>query len=224
MPVSTASPLSDSDTAREYSAAFYLLISTGGELVGDSSQSPAHWWSGFEADLGKAAMGPYVWPNLWRRDFAAGVALVNPPAADAVVVTLPAPFARVDGSIVNSIRLGAGEGAVLKSAAAASDFSAFDCNSVVLPGGGSPTCTANPADATPPAGTAVTIPSHSNVVLRVPPSVGEADVVPFSGRPGAVRGRPAPIFAQMGSTSAGETSVDPPPVGWPVYQTGAAPP
>jgi hypothetical protein len=43
------------------------------------------------------------------------MALVNPPDAEAVTVTLPAPFTRVDGSVVNSITLNAGEGAILKS-------------------------------------------------------------------------------------------------------------
>ena len=108
-------PASNSGAAREYSTAVYLLISTGADLVGDSSQTPTDWWSGFDIDLGKAATGRYLWQNLWRRDFAAGIALVNPPGGDAVVITLPGPYTRVDGSVVNTIRLGPAEGAILNS-------------------------------------------------------------------------------------------------------------
>src|SRR5215831_12596781 len=43
------------------------------------------------------------------------MALVNPPGSPALVVTLPAPFIRIDGSIVNGITLNAGEGAVLRA-------------------------------------------------------------------------------------------------------------
>jgi len=108
-------PLSATDPAREYSVANYLLISTGRDLVGDMSETPTNWWPGFDTDLG-SALGPrYVWQALWRRDFAGGMSLVNPPGSSSVVVTLPAPFLRIGGSIVNTITLNAGEAAVLRA-------------------------------------------------------------------------------------------------------------
>jgi len=108
-------PLSATDPAREYSAANYLLISTGQDMVGDASETPTNWWPGFDTDLGAAQGARYSWNNLWRRDFAGGMALVNPPGASTVVATLPQSFVRTDGSVVNSISLNGGEGAVLSS-------------------------------------------------------------------------------------------------------------
>lgn len=106
-------PPSDSDTAREYSVACYLLISTGNDLVGDTAQTPSYWWNGFTTDLGAASGGRYNWNNLLRRDFAGGLALVNPPQMPAVTVTLPGSFVRVDGSVVTTVTLNGGEGAIL---------------------------------------------------------------------------------------------------------------
>lgn len=106
---------SDSDTAREYSVACYLLISTGSDMVGDSSQTPSQWWDGFTTDLGKAQNARYSWQNLLRRDFAGGIALVNPPGSASITVGLPAPFQRVDGSLVTTITLGPSQGAILSA-------------------------------------------------------------------------------------------------------------
>jgi len=106
-------PASDSDTAREYSAAAWLLVSTGKDLVGDQSQTPTYWWTGFQTDLGKAQGARYSWQNLLRRDFAGGIALVNPPGAGSVTVTLPGLYTRVTGAAVKSVTLGATQGAIL---------------------------------------------------------------------------------------------------------------
>ena len=107
-------PASDSDLAREYSAACYLLISNGNDMVGDSSQTPSYWWRGYTSDLGAAAGAFYTWNSLWRRDFAGGMVLVNPPQSSSVTVTLPYPMTRVDGSVVTAVTLGPAEGAVLQ--------------------------------------------------------------------------------------------------------------
>jgi putative glycosyl hydrolase-like family 15 (GHL15) protein len=219
-------PLSDSDAAREYSAAFYLLISTGADLVGDSSQSPVHWWSGFDVDLGKAAGGAYVWQNVWRRDFAGGMALVNPPGSDAVVVTLPAPFTRVDGSVVNSIRLGPAEGAILKSTGAG-NLSSLECGPVVLAEGITPTCTVTLTSAAPPAGATIKLSSSSNLLLRVPALVfvpAGATSATFTASPGVGAGRTATVFARMGSTSFDVTFDVAAPVVWPARVPGPAAP
>lgn len=106
-------PASDSDAAREYSVACYLLVSTGNDLVGDSSQTPSYWWNGFTPDLGAASGSRYTWNNLLRRDFAGGFALVNPPQSSTVTVTLPGSFVRVDGSVVTSVTLNGAQGAIL---------------------------------------------------------------------------------------------------------------
>ena len=211
-------PSSNSDAAREYSAAFYFLISTGADLIGDSSQSPSHWWSGFDTNLGKAATPAYVWQNLWRRDFAGGMALVNPPGSDAVVVTLPAPFTRVDGSVVNSVRLGPAEGAILKSAAA-SGLSAFNCSPVVLTAGTAPNCTVTLTSAAPAAGATIKL-SSSSSLLRVPASVivpAGATSATFRAWPAAAYGLTATLFAEMGSTSFDVTFNLAAPVAWPAH-------
>lgn len=106
---------SDSDTAREYSVACYLLISTGSDMVGDSSQTPSHWWNGFTTDLGKAQNTRYSWQNLLRRDFGGGIALVNPPGSPSITVNLPGTFRRVNGSLVTSITLAPTQGAILSA-------------------------------------------------------------------------------------------------------------
>lgn len=198
-------PPSDSDAAREYSAAFYLLVSTGADLIGDTSQSPANWWRGFDTDLGKAANRPYVWQGLWRRDFAGGMALVNPPGSDPVVVTLPAVFTRVDGSVVNTIRLGPAEGAILNSGG--SGLSALDCGPVALPAGAAPTCTVTLAGAAPPSGAAITLSSSSDSLV-VPASVfvpAGASSATFNTWAGAAPGRTVMLKAHFESASVSVT-------------------
>ena len=212
-------PFSDSDPAREYSAAFYLLISTGADLVGDSSQSPSHWWSGFDTDLGKAVAGAYVWQNLWRRDFTGGMALVNPPGSNAVVATLPAPFTRVDGSVVNTIRVGPGEGAILQSEAA-NGLSGLDCTPVVLTTGAAPSCTVTLTSAAPPTGATVKLSSSSSLLLRVPASVwvpSGATSATFTAWPGTVSSQTATVFARMGGVSFEVTFDSPAPAAGPAH-------
>jgi hypothetical protein len=111
-------PVSDSDTAREYSVAAYLLISSGNDMLGDASQTPTYWWSGFNTDLGSAQGARYSWQGLWRRDFARGMTLVNPPGSPTVAVNLPQPLQH-NGTTVSTVTLAAGQGAVLSSNALA---------------------------------------------------------------------------------------------------------
>jgi hypothetical protein len=135
----TESDATEPDSAREYSVAAYLLVSSGSDLVGDSVQSPTTWWPGFDSDLGPALSARYGWNNLLRRDFSGGIALVNPPDAAPITVALPGTFQRVDGSSVTSITLNAAEGAVLSSGSAACRTLSFVGGTVspgvVLPGG-----------------------------------------------------------------------------------------
>ena len=194
-------PLSDSDAAREYSAAAYLLVSSGKDMVGDSAQTPSHWWNGFDEDLG-TALGPrYSWQNLWRRDFAGGMALLNPPGAAGVTVSLPAALIRVDGSVVNSVSLNAAEGAVLRAPAA---LSGLACAPSEIPAGGTTTCTVRLMAPASAVGVAVIL-SSTNSLLQVPTSVmvpAGSTVAAFTATAGAVRySQPASVIASLNQTS-----------------------
>ena len=212
-------PLSDSDAAREYAAAAYLLVSSGKDLVGDSAQSPSHWWRGFEEDLG-AALGPrYSWQNLWRRDFAGGMSLMNPPEAGNLTVSLPAVLIRVDGSVVNSISLSAGMGAVLRAPAS---LSGLACAPSEISAGSSSHCLVGLQAPAPAGGVSVTLTS-TNSLLQVPPSVlvlAGSSSVSFTANAGAVRyTQPASVTARVNQSDQaaalkliGTQGTPPPPI------------
>jgi hypothetical protein len=105
-----------SATGREYSLASYFEISTGNDGVGLGCMTPENWWSGFDVDLG-AAQGPRTnWQGLLRRDFANGMALVNEPQAPTRTVALPVAMLTTGDTIVQSVSLAGGQGAVLRYA------------------------------------------------------------------------------------------------------------
>lgn len=158
---------SDSDTAREYSLACYFLISTGSDMVGDTSQTPSRWWNGFTTDLGKAQGGRYSWQNLWRRDFAGGIALVNPPGSSPMVVTLPAPFIRLDGSVVNSLTLNPATGTVLLAPAR---LSSLQCIPSSLSSGMASNCTVTLQAPAPVGGATINV-SKTSSLLSTPISI-----------------------------------------------------
>ncbi len=89
----------DNPQAREYGVAAWLLISTGRDLLSSNQldwSAPGHFWAGYALDLGPA-LGPRGrWRGLWRRDFACGYALLNPPGGGAVALSLPAGRRRID--------------------------------------------------------------------------------------------------------------------------------
>jgi hypothetical protein len=97
----------------EYELAAYLLISEGSDLLSAQGVTPAHWWSGLDANLGDAAGRRYRWSGLLRRDFAGGIALVNEPDARTQTVNLPREMRDLDGKIVTAVTLPAASGAVL---------------------------------------------------------------------------------------------------------------
>lgn len=209
-------PPSDSDGAREYSAATYLLTSSGSDLVGDSSQTPSYWWRGFEEDLGKAQGPRHSWRNLWRRDFVGGMALVNPPGSASITVTLPAALIRVDGSVVNSITLNASQGAMLRAPAAVSGLA---CNPSEISSAATTSCTVGLSVSAPSGGVVVSL-SSTNSLLRVPTSVTVAagsTLATFTAAAGAIPyTQPASITARVNQSSQTTTlnligSLGPPP-------------
>lgn len=107
----------------DYGLAGYYLISNGGDSLGNQQITPNNWWSGYDVNLG-APLGPrYDWNNLIRRDFIAGMALLNPPQTTAITVTLPVPLTRIDdGTLVTSVTLQPGQAAVLTGAVPFPDY------------------------------------------------------------------------------------------------------
>ncbi len=104
----------NSPTGREYSLACYFLISTGNDGLGNAAMTPENWWPAYNIELG-APEGPRTeWQGLLRRNFADGITLVNEPDAPTRTVTLPAPMYTTAGAIVNSVTLGAANGAILR--------------------------------------------------------------------------------------------------------------
>lgn len=97
----------------EYGLAGYFMINSGTDAEGDQSMTPNNWWSGYNVNLGNAQDGRYTWNGLLRRDFSGGMVLMNLPHAGTVTVTLPQYYTRIDGSLVNSVTLAGGQGAVL---------------------------------------------------------------------------------------------------------------
>lgn len=101
---------------RQYALANYFLISNGTDYLGSNQLTVENWWDGFRVALG-TPMGPRsTWNGLLRRDFSAGIALVNPPQAPVITVRLPGSFRTIDRSItITSVVLGPGQGTVLLS-------------------------------------------------------------------------------------------------------------
>ncbi len=97
-----------------YNLAAYFLISSGNDAVSATGQTPANWWGAWSTNLGQALAGRYVWKDLQRRDFSAGMVLVNPPGEPTRTVTLPHSMQDIAGNTVGSVTLAGGSGAVLK--------------------------------------------------------------------------------------------------------------
>jgi len=96
----------------EYNLAAYFLISDGSDAVSGSGQTPENWWGGWSTDLGEADGARYSWEGLLRRDFSAGIVLLNPPGEPTRTVTLANPMQDEEGRTVTSVTL-AGKSAVI---------------------------------------------------------------------------------------------------------------
>jgi hypothetical protein len=102
---------------REYGLAAYLLVSAGGDYLGnDRGGRPDDWWPAYEVSLG-ASLGPrHAWNGLLRRDFEGGMVLVNPPDAARRTVDLAREWRDLDGRPRANVTLEAAEGMVLRKA------------------------------------------------------------------------------------------------------------
>ena len=103
---------------RLYGLAAYFLISSGRDGLGnDKGGTPADWWTGYDVDLGAPLAGRYLWKGVYRRDFARGFTLVNPPGAPTVTLPLGAGARNLTGATQSSVTLAAASGAVFTTAA-----------------------------------------------------------------------------------------------------------
>lgn len=107
------------DAGLQYNLAGYFLVSDGGDAVAGSGQTPASWWSGFDVNLGTASTNRYGWNGLLRRDFSAGMVLLNPPGAGTVTVALPSKMLTTSGDTVTSVTLAPASAAILRGAGTA---------------------------------------------------------------------------------------------------------
>jgi putative glycosyl hydrolase-like family 15 (GHL15) protein len=105
----------DAPAARLYGLATALLLDGGALALGnDGWTSQGRYWAGYGVALGAPTGGRTAWSGVWRRDFAGGVVLVNPPGNGSRAVALGAGFADLDGVAVDQLTLAAGAGAVLR--------------------------------------------------------------------------------------------------------------
>jgi hypothetical protein len=98
----------------EYNLASYFLTSTGNDAVSGNGQTPNNWWAGWSVNLGDAAGPRRALGSVLRRNFTAGMVLVNPPGAATQTVTLGAPMQDINGNTVTAVTLPAASGAVLR--------------------------------------------------------------------------------------------------------------
>jgi hypothetical protein len=103
---------------RLYGLAAYFLISSDRDGLGNNQGgTPTDWWTGYDVDLGAPLARRYLWKGAYRRDFARGFTLVNPPGAPAVTLPLGAGARNLTGVTQSSVTLAAAAGAVFTTAA-----------------------------------------------------------------------------------------------------------
>jgi hypothetical protein len=97
----------------EYALANYHLVNNGGDAVGNMHMNPTNWFTAYDIELGTPAGNRTIWNGLLRRDFQAGLVLVNPPESASRTVTLPGTYRKTNGATVTSVSLGPKQGVVL---------------------------------------------------------------------------------------------------------------
>jgi hypothetical protein len=98
----------------EYNLATYLLANDGGDYVNGDNQTPAHWWPGFNVNLGQPVTRRERSPTgLWKRAFSGGVVYTVEPGASRQTIRLGKAMHSAQWGTVRSVTLSAGQGAVL---------------------------------------------------------------------------------------------------------------
>lgn len=117
----------------DYGLAGYYLISNGDDVLGNHAATPDNWWSGYDVNLGSPLAARYDWNGLIRRDFSAGMVLLNTPGAPAITVSLPTSLRQIDdGRLVSQVTLQPGQAVVLNGTATAPPPPPVASNSVNL--------------------------------------------------------------------------------------------
>jgi hypothetical protein len=105
----------DAPAARLYGLGAALLLDGGRLALGnDAWTAPNRYWTGYDVRLGAPVGAQYQWSGVWRRDFASGIVLVNPPGNGARAITLGANFVDLDGLTQEQLTLAPGAAAVVK--------------------------------------------------------------------------------------------------------------
>jgi hypothetical protein len=98
----------------EYNVATYLLGNDGGDFVNGTEQTPRNWWTGFDVDLGNALTArERSSAGVWSRAFANGMVYAVEPGAATQTIKLPKKMHSAEWGAVESLKLSAGQGAVL---------------------------------------------------------------------------------------------------------------
>lgn len=80
----------DDNHAREYALALYYISRIEGDMLTDQFITPdSGMWPGYMLDPGQPLGDRYAFEGLYRRDFAGGVALANPPESANVTIEFP---------------------------------------------------------------------------------------------------------------------------------------
>ncbi len=99
----------------EYALASYFLTIDSLDGFTAGGMTPTHWWTGFDVNLGDVSGPRKKWNGVMRRDFSAGVVLVNEPGASTHTISLPTAMRDLDGRRVTSVTLTPASGVVLRS-------------------------------------------------------------------------------------------------------------
>jgi hypothetical protein len=106
----------EAPAARLYGLATALLLDGGALALGnDAWTAQSRYWTGYGVALGAPTGARAAWSGVWRRDFAGGVVLVNPPASSTRSVSLGTGFVDLDGVAQDQLTLAPGTGVVLRT-------------------------------------------------------------------------------------------------------------
>ena len=106
----------DAPAARLYGLANALLLDGGALALGnDAWTAQSRYWAGYGIALGAPTGARTAWSGVWRRDFAGGVVLVDPPGTASRSVALGAGYVDLDGVAQDQLTLAPGTAAVLRA-------------------------------------------------------------------------------------------------------------